>query len=110
MPYNEQLAVRVRQALAGHPAVAEKKMMGGLTFMIDEKMCVGVMKDELMCRINPDIYAAALQRKGCHQMAFGGRVLKGFVLIGPEGIQKEADFNYWMGQALAYNKIVPRRK
>lgn len=110
MPYNEQLAARVRQALAGLPAVAEKKMMGGLTFMVDEKMCVGIMKDELMCRINPDVYAAALQRKGCHEMALGGKVLKGFVLVGPEGIQKEADFSYWMRQALAYNKMVPRRK
>jgi len=110
MPYNEQLAQRVRLALARQPAVVEKKMMGGLTFMVDDKMCVGILKDELMCRINPAIYASALQKKGCHEMAFTGRVLKGFVLVSPEGMEKATDFDYWIQQSLAYNKIVPKRK
>ncbi|SEL58442.1 TfoX N-terminal domain-containing protein [Chitinophaga rupis] len=110
MPYNEQLAIRIRKALAGQPALEEKKMMGGLTFMVDGKMCVGIMKDELMCRIDPMEYAEALQRKGCHEMAFTGRPLKGFVLIAAEGMQAAADFNYWIRRALAYNKVVPAAK
>ena len=110
MPYNEQLATRLRKALDGQPALEEKKMMGGLTFMVDGKMCLGVMKDELMCRIDPTEYAEALQRKGCHEMAFGGRPLKSFVLIAAADIQAAADFNYWIRRALAYNKIAPAAK
>jgi len=110
MPYNEQLATRLRKALAGQPALEEKKMMGGLTFMVDGKMCLGVMKDELMCRIDPTEYIEALQRKGCHEMAFGGRPLKSFVLIAAADIQAAADFNYWIRRALAYNKIAPAAK
>jgi TfoX/Sxy family transcriptional regulator of competence genes len=58
----------VRQALEAVPSFEEKKMMGGLTFMVNGKMCVGIMKDELMCRINPDNVEEALRKKGCRQM------------------------------------------
>jgi TfoX/Sxy family transcriptional regulator of competence genes len=63
MAHDEKLAERVRQALYNHLLVEEKKMMGGLTFMVNRKMCVGIVNDELMYRINPDIYGEALKRK-----------------------------------------------
>ena len=112
MAYDEKLAERIRFALKGHPSVEEKKMMGGLTFMVDGKMCVGIMKNELMCRINPDRVAEALKRTGCRQMDFTGKPMKAFVLVSNEGMKSEKDFEYWINLALEYNKIAKasRRK
>ncbi|MGB0177336.1 MAG: TfoX/Sxy family protein [Owenweeksia sp.] len=81
----------------------EKKMMGGLCFMVDDKMCVGVMKDELMARIDPEVYEDALREEACHEMDFTGRVLKGFILVEPEGIAGEKDLDHWMQMALDFN-------
>ena len=104
MPYDEKLAGRIREELADQKKVEEKKMMGGLTFMVNGKMCVGIMKDELMIRIDPAVYEESLERKGCHEMAFTGKPLKGFVLISPEGIGSKKDLHYWVSLALDFNK------
>ena len=105
MSYSEKLASRVRALLADHPRVEEKKMMGGLTFMVDNKMCVGIQQDDLMARINPAIYETALEKRGCGEMSFTGRPMKGFVFISPDGTKTKEDLNYWIGLALEYNKI-----
>ena len=68
MVYSEKLANRVRTILTDHPKVEEKKMMGGLTFMVNNKMCVGILKDDLMARIDPAIYETALEKNGCREM------------------------------------------
>ena len=105
MAYDEKLAGRIRQALQDHPSVEEKKMMGGLTFMVNGKMCVGIFKNELMCRINPDKRDEALERSGCHEMDFTGKPMKGFVLVSSEGMKSQKDFDYWINLSLDYNKI-----
>jgi hypothetical protein len=74
--YNEALAHRVREALAGRNGVTEKRMFGGLTFMLADKMCCGVVKDELMVRVGPEGYEAALKEPGAHPMDFTGRPLR----------------------------------
>jgi len=107
MAYDEQLVERVRSALKGASHVEEKKMIGGLSFMVDGKMCVGVIKDDLMVRVDPTVYAAALKKKGCREMTFSGRRLKGFVLVGPEGMGNKKDLGYWIDLALEFN---PRAK
>ena len=104
MAYNETLAGRVREALSAQRNVEEKKMMGGLTFMVNNKMCVGILHDDLMARIDPDIHEAALQRKGCREMDFTGRPMKGFVFINPEGTSTKKDLDYWIELSLAFNK------
>ena len=104
MPYNEELAMRVRNAFASQRRVVEKKMMGGLTFMVNDKMCVGILNDDLMARIDPDVYEAALQRKGCREMDFTGRPMKGFVFISPDGTRTSRDLSNWLNLALAFNK------
>ncbi|OGU31295.1 MAG: RNA methyltransferase [Ignavibacteria bacterium GWA2_35_9] len=104
MAYNEKLAERVREAFAGITKVEEKKMMGGLTFMINNKMCVGILKDDLMARIDPDVYDSVLKRKGCREMDFTGKPMKGFVFVSPEGTKSKKDLSYWVGLALDYNK------
>lgn len=104
MAYDEYLADRIKNILSEKKvAFEEKKMMGGLTFMVDNKMCIGIVKNELMARIDPDIYEYALQKKGCKEMNFTGRPMKGFVFIEPESIDMEDDLNYWVQLCLDYN-------
>lgn len=103
MSYNEQLTTRVRESLKGQKKVVEKKMFGGITFMVNDKMCVGVVKDEIMTRIDPAVYDKALKRKGCHEMRFTGKPMKGFVFVRPEGTKRKKDLEYWVGLALDFN-------
>ena len=104
MPYDEKLADRIRQRLTGLKKVEEKKMMGGLTFMYNGKMCVGVYKNDLMCRIDPVIHEETIKKKGCRTMDFTNRPMIGYVLIDETGRKSKADFEYWIGLALDYNK------
>lgn len=104
MAYNEQLAARIRERFANLDHVEEKAMMGGLTFMYYGKMCVGIIKDELMCRIDPAIYEEVLEKKGCREMNFTGRPMKGYVMIDESGMHSKKEFDYWIDLALDFNK------
>lgn len=104
MTYSEELAKRVSTALADQRVVEEKKMFGGLTFMVNGKMCVGISKDDLMVRLDPEVYETALKRDGCREMNFTGRPMKGFVFVGPKGTNNEKDLNYWVDLAIDFNK------
>lgn len=113
MAYNEHLATRVADVLASELDVVEKKMFGGVAFMVNGKMCVGVVKDELMARLDPNVYEYALRRKGCHEMRFTGKPMKGFVFVGQEGMKTKKDLQYWVDLALEYNRVAkasPRSK
>jgi TfoX/Sxy family transcriptional regulator of competence genes len=103
MPYNEQLSDRVREALGNTKNVEEKAMFGGLCFMVNDKMCIGIVKDEIMCRIDPDKYEAVLEMPGCRPMDFNGRIMKGFVFVDEHGMKKKNDFQYWVDLCLEYN-------
>ncbi|MDX1544502.1 MAG: TfoX/Sxy family protein [Christiangramia sp.] len=104
MAYDEFLADRLRRVLKEKAVpYEEKNMMGGLCFMVDDKMCVGIVGDELMARIDPDIYSDALKKKGCKEMNFTGRPMKGFVFVEPDGIDTEEDLEYWVGLCLDFN-------
>jgi len=104
MAYNQILANRIREQLQDLESIEEKEMMGGLCFMLNDKMCVGVIKDEMMCRLDPVLYEEALEKTGCHEMEFTGRPMKGWVLIDESGMKTVADLNYWIGLAIDYNK------
>jgi TfoX/Sxy family transcriptional regulator of competence genes len=110
MSYSEQLRDRVREILYGQKKVVEKKMFGGITFMVNGKMCVGVLKDEIMARIDPAVYEKALKRKGCREMRFTGKPMKGFVFIGTEGTKSKKDLEYWVGLAMEFNEIAKASK
>jgi hypothetical protein len=108
MAFSEHLADRVKKVLREKRIpFEEKKMMGGLCFMVRDKMCIGVEKDMLMARIDPEFYEKALKKKGCHEMDFTGRPMKGFVFVDPSGIDMDHDLNYWIQLCLDYN---PRAK
>ena len=88
----------------------EKKMMGGLTFMVDNKMCVGIVKDKFMARINPDDYNEALLKDGCEPMTFTGKEMKGYLFIRDEGLDRDEQLDYWVAQCLAYNPLANSSK
>jgi TfoX/Sxy family transcriptional regulator of competence genes len=104
MAYNEQLTNRIREALAHLPKVEERKMFRGVTFMMNGKMCISAGNDEMMCRIGPDAFEAALEKPGCRPMVHSGRTMKGFVFVNEDSIRSEKEFNYWIGLALDFNK------
>ena len=111
MAYNEHLADRIRQVLhEKHVNFNEKEMMGGLTFMVDEKMCVGVIKDNLMARINPDIYEDALTKEGCREMDFTKRPMKGYVYVDPLATDMDDELAYWIQLALDFNPLAKSSK
>ena len=104
MAYDENLATRVRRKLVELPNIEEKEMMGGLTFMYNDKMCVGIIKDELMCRIDPDLHDTVIEKLGCRTMDFTKRPMKGYILIDETGMKSQSDFDFWIGLALDFNK------
>ena len=104
MAYNEFLADRIYQFFHEKSVPFEaKKMMGGLCFMVDEKMCVGVVKDEVMARIDPEIYQQSLSKPGCKEMNFTGRPMKGYVFLTDDAIDLDQDLHQWLQLALDFN-------
>ena len=105
MAYNEKLADRTREIIAvTHKKVEEKKMFGGLCFMVNDKMCVGVEKDRLMIRIDPARYDEVIEKEGCAPMDFTGKVMKGFVFVNENVLATKKQLDYWIQLALEYNK------
>lgn len=104
MAYDEKLNDRIREAMSTYPNVEEKHMFGGTCFMLNGKMCIGVVKDEIMCRIGPDASDEALQRNGCREMDFTGKPMKGYVYINADGYKNKKDFDYWISLCVTFNK------
>ncbi len=111
MPYNEKLADMTRELIAQtHKKVEEKPMFGGLCFMVNDKMALGVEKDRLMVRLNPGIYDEVMEMDGCKPMDFSGKVMKGFVFVDAEVLTTKKKLDYWVQLALEYNKIAKASK
>ncbi len=111
MAYNEQLAEKIRTALAGTKKLEEKKMFGGIAFLINEKMCIGVNKDDIMLRCEKEETGELLKKKGAKVFDLsGGRPMQGWVLVGPEGTNSKKDFDWWLAKAIEGNKKAPAPK
>lgn len=117
MAYNEYLADRIRQLFKEKNAnYLEKNMMGGLCFMVNEKMCCGIHFDKkremdlLMARIGETVYEDAMKRKGCQPMDFTGRPMKGYVFVTEEGFDLDADLNHWIQLCLNFNPLAKASK
>lgn len=72
--------------------------------MVNSKMCIGILNDDLIVRLAPEVYGEALERAGCRAMDFTGKPMKGFVFVAPEGTKGAKQLNYWIGLALDFNK------
>ncbi len=111
MAYNEKLANMTRELIAAtHKNVEEKAMFGGLCFMVNDKMCVGVEKDRLMVRLDPEKYDEVMEKEGCKPMDFTGKVMKGYVFVDADVLTTKKKLDYWVQLALEYNKIAKASK
>ena len=105
MAYNEKLADRTREIISlTHKNVEEKKMFGGLCFMVNDKMCVGVEKDRMMVRLDPAKFDEVIEKEGCKPMDFTGKVMKGFVFVEIDVLNTKKKLEYWINLALDFNK------
>ncbi len=102
MVFDENLASRVRLALADEEGISEKKMFGGLAFLLNGKMCCGITKDDLMVRVGPAGYKDALQKPHVRPMDFTGKPMKGFVYVRPAGCKSDKGLAQWVQVGLDY--------
>ncbi len=111
MAYNEKLADRTREIIAlTHKITEEKKMFGGLCFMVNDKMCVGVEQERLMVRLDPAKYDEVIEKEGCKPMDFTGKVMKGYVFVDVDALKTKKQLEYWVTLALEFNKIAKSSK
>ena len=106
MAFNEQLAERLRRHLKDAD-VTEKHMFGGVAFLIQGNMALGVTGDELMVRVGPDAYEECLALPNAREMDFTGRALKGFIYVSPAGIGVSTEFAAWIQRGVAFALSLP---
>jgi hypothetical protein len=109
MPFDDHLAERVRRALSGRAELAERKMFGGLAFMVRGHMCCGIVGSDLMVRVGADRYDEALARPHARVMDFTGRPLMGMVYVGAAGVRTEPELRAWTSMALAFVESLPAK-
>jgi TfoX/Sxy family transcriptional regulator of competence genes len=110
MAYDEILTNRVREALSRQPIVDEVKMFQGVCFMVDDKMCICIRDQDLLCRIGKEQAAIELEKDNCRQMMHGNRVMKDFVYVDMENLQTNQDFDHWIKLSLQFNKVAKASK
>ncbi len=109
MAYDEKLADRVREVLARRRGISEKKMFGGLCFLVHGHMACGIIGDELLVRVGPEAYEAALVEPGARAMDFTGRAMKGMVYVSPRGHGRAPSLKAWVERGLVYARSLPPR-
>lgn len=108
---NEALVARVRRALGTRRGLTERKMFGGVAFLLDGKMCCGVTKDgRVVVRVGPDAYEEALRHPHARECDFTGRPLRGMVFLTPAGIRSRQGLPSWVSRAAAFVTSLPARK
>ena len=107
MSYDESTAERVRTLLASQSDVIERKMFGGLTFLVRGNMCCGVLGSDLVVRVGPENYLAALEQPHAREMDFTGRALKGLVYVGKSGIDSDQSLRAWVDRGLKFAASLP---
>jgi TfoX/Sxy family transcriptional regulator of competence genes len=111
MSYNEKLADRTREIISlTHKKVEEKRMFGGLCFMVNDKMCVGVEKERLMVRLDAAKYEEVIEKDGCKPMDFTGKIMKGYVFVDIDALNTKKKLEYWVKLALDFNKFAKSSK
>jgi TfoX/Sxy family transcriptional regulator of competence genes len=107
MAYDEGLAQRVREVLEDRSDVTEKKMFGGVAFLLGGNMCVGVVGDELMLRVGPDAYESALEQRHARAMDFTGKPMRGMVYVAEAGFREDAQLAEWVERGIAFAGALP---
>lgn len=107
MAFSEELALRVRQSLGEQTSVTERKMFGGLCFMVHGNMLGGVMGDEIIVRVGADRYEDALKQPHTREMDFTGRPMRGFVIVASEGIASDERLDEWVRRGVQFATSLP---
>ena len=107
MAYDEGLAERLRELFARRTDITERKMFGGLAFMLSGNMCCGIVDDTLMARVGSQQYDAALREAHAREMDFTGRAMKGFVYVAPQGFESDASLGQWVDRCVAFAGGLP---
>jgi len=109
MAFDEGLAERIREELQERNDVIEKKMFGGLCFMVSGNMCCGIVKDTLMTRVGPEQYETCLKKKHASEMNFTGRPMKGMIYVSPEGVESDKELKWWINTCLKFVNSLPAK-
>ena len=107
MAFDEKLAERIRDALGKRNGLAEKRMFGGIAFLLNGNMCVGVHKDALIARVDPAETDALLKGTDARRFDLTGRPMKGWILVGPGGVATKARLDKWVTRCVAYAGALP---
>ena len=107
MAFNELLAQRLRNIFAERSDTIEKKMFGGIAFMLSGNMCCGVVDNTLMARVGPEQYKGALGSPHAKEMDFTGKPMKGFIYVAPSGIESDKDLRAWIKLCITFASSLP---
>ena len=110
MAFSEGLADRLRDTFSTRCETQERKMFGGLAFMVKEHMCCGISGEDLMVRVGPGAYEAALKRSFARPMDFTGKPLKGFVYVSSKGLKTESQLERWVDEAIRFVDTLPPKQ
>lgn len=110
MPYDKKLAGRLGAIFKRRKNVVEKKMFGGIAYMVGGHMCCGIAKDMLVVRVGPDAYEDALKEKYVMEMDFTGRPMKGYVYVESKGIESDEELKAWVERGIKFVKTLPLKK
>jgi len=107
MAYDEDLAERMREVLSGQPGVDERKMFGGLAFMVNGHMACGIVGDELMVRVGPERQQDVLSLPHAREMTFTGKSMKSMVYVSRDGFASDEDLAAWMARGVDFARSLP---
>lgn len=107
MAYDEDLAERIRAEMRDRHDILEKKMFGGLAFLLTGQMCVGVWRDFLVARVGPGAYAEALEMPHVREFDITGRPMRGWVLVEPEGVEAASELKAWLDRSVRFVESLP---
>lgn len=107
MAYSKSLAERIRHLVSRHRGITEKKMFGGVCFLLSGNILVGVWKDSLIARVGKDAYEAALLKAHVSEFDITGKPMKGWVMVEPDGIDSDHQLTHWIDQAMVFVRALP---
>jgi len=109
MAFDEGLAHRLRELTEERSNISEKKMFGGLCFLVSGNMCFGIVGEELMVRVGPDAYPDYLALPHAREMDFTGRAMKGMIYVSTDGFEEDEDLEAWVGRGMAFAASLPAK-
>lgn len=107
MTYDEGLAERIRDLLSERRDIAEKKMFGGLSFLLNGNLCCGVIGEELIVRVGPDVDSSLLEQPHVRLFDFTGKPMKGWLVVSPAGVEEDGDLGGWVDRGVRFAASLP---